>query len=355
MKISDLGFNNKRYESWDKSLLDGFVLGRVIAEHKERYVVMTEEGEFDAEITGHLRYAAEDRADYPAVGDWVTLTVYDGSLAIIHRVMPRVSTIARQAVGKHGEIQIIGTNIDYTFLVQAVDRDFSLNRLERYLTICNASKIDAYIILTKTDLIDTETLEGMKKSIAERIKNVPLLAISNLTTDGIDQIKAIIKKGKTYCMLGSSGVGKSTLLNLLSGKETMKTREISEATDRGKHTTTHRELILLEGGGIIIDNPGMREVGVADSGEGLETTFDHITALSKRCKYVDCTHTVEAGCAVLAALETGELDAARYENYLTLEKEKAHFESTVLDRKKRDKEFGKMMKNFKKDRKRNGF
>ena len=189
----------------------------------------------------------------------------------------------------------------------------------------------------------------------QRIKNVPVIAISNETQDGYEELKKIIEKGKTYCMLGSSGVGKSTLLNNLSGKTIMRTDTISQSTNKGRHVTSHRELIVLENGGILVDNPGMREVGIADSTSGLEITFDMIISLSQNCKFKDCTHTNEIGCSVLEAVEKGEIDKASYENYLKMEREKAHFESTVVERRKKDKEFGKMIKNYKKDMKKNKY
>jgi len=349
MKLEDLGYNDKLEKLRNENNLNEFEIGRVISEHKERYIVKTEKGEFEAEITGNLRFSSKSREDFPAVGDWVAITIHDSDFSIIHGILPRFSVISRQDVGKSGEIQIIATNIDYALLVQAADRDFNINRLERYLTICNSSKVSPIIVLTKIDLIDEHrTLEILEK-IKARINNVPVIALSNESQDGYDQIKAIIEKGKTYCMLGSSGVGKSTLLNNLSGKSIMRTDTISQSTNKGKHVTSHRELIILENGGILIDNPGMREVGIADSASGLEITFDMITRLSQNCKFKDCTHTNEIGCSVIEAVEKGEIDRASYENYLKLEREKAYFESSVAERRKKDKGFGKMVKNYKKD------
>jgi ribosome biogenesis GTPase len=295
-----------------------------------------------------MRFTAKSREDFPAVGDWVALATYESGFAIIHRILPRFSTIKRQAVGQFGEIQIIATNIDYAFLVQAVDRDFNINRLERYLTICNSSKVSPIIVLSKIDLINEQQISEIFEKIKVRIKNVPVIAISNESQDGYKAIITTIEKGKTYCMLGSSGVGKSTLLNNLSGKTIMRTDTISQSTKKGRHVTSHRELIILENGGILIDNPGMREVGIADSKSGLEITFDTIVTLSHNCKFKDCTHTNETGCSVLEAVEKGEIDKASCENYLKMEREKAHFESTVAERRKKDKEFGKMVKNYKK-------
>jgi len=353
MKLEDLGYNDNLKKYRIDNNLEDFNVGRVITEHKERYIVRTSEGEFDAEITGNMRFTAQSREDFPAVGDWVAITVYDTDFAIIHKIYPRYSTIKRQAVGQFGNIQIIATNIDYAFLVQAVDRDFNINRLERYLTICNSSKVSPIILLTKTDLIDSQNLSEILSSVKTRIKNIPIIAISNETHNGYETLISTIEKGKTYCMLGSSGVGKSTLINNLLGKTLMRTNTISQSTNKGRHVTTHRELIVLENGGIFIDNPGMKEVGIADTTSGLEITFDAIISLSPYCKFKDCTHTNEVGCRVIEAVNNGEIDRASYDNYLKMEREKEHFEATIVERRKRDKEFGKMMKNFKKDIKKN--
>lgn len=355
MKLEDLGYNDKLRKLRVENNLSDFEIGRVIAEHKERYIVKTENGEYEAEITGNLRYSAKSRIDFPAVGDWVALTTYDTEFSVIHKILPRLSMITRQAVGQFGEIQIIATNIDYAFLIQAVDRDFNINRLERYLTICYSSKVKPIIVLTKTDLINEQKITEIKDSIKQRIKDIAVFAISNETHDGYEALKKYIEKGKTYCMLGSSGVGKSTLLNNLSGKTLMRTDTISQSTNKGRHITSHRELIVLESGGILVDNPGMREVGITDTSRGLETTFDRIIRLSLNCKFNDCTHINEVGCAVIEAVENGKIDKKSYENYLKMEREKAHFESTIEEKRKKDKEFGKVIKNYKKHLRKNKF
>lgn len=353
MKLEDLGYINDLKKFSIENNLNSFEIGRVITEHKERYIVRTTKGEFEAEITGNMRFTAKNRIDFPAVGDWVALTTYEPDFAVIHQILPRFSTIKRQAVGHFGAIQIIATNIDYAFIVQAVDRDFNVNRLERYLTICNSSKVKPVIILSKTDLIDEVRLHEIVENIQARIRDTSIFAISNETKKGYEDIFKFIEKGKTYCMLGSSGVGKSTLINNLSGKNLMQTGAISQTTNKGRHVTSHRELIILENGGILIDNPGMREVGIADSENGLEITFDMIVSISRNCKFKDCTHTNEIGCAVLEAVENGEIDRDSYENYQKMEREKAHFEATVAEKRTRDKQFGKMLKNYKKDMKKN--
>jgi len=343
MTLQDLGYNDSLESFRIENGLEAFDVGCVILEHKERYVVKTPTNEFDAELIGNLRFTAENRYDFPAVGDWVAFTEYDEGKGLIHKVFPRHSILERQAVSKSGQVQIIATNIDYGLIVQAVDRDFNLNRLERYLTICNASKVTPVIVLSKIDLISNDDLEGILNQINNRIKNVSTIPVSNLPT-GYDTLKAFIDKGKTYCLLGSSGVGKSTLLNGLSGNKLMKTAEISTSVNKGKHTTSHRELIVLKNGGILIDNPGMREVGIADASSGLEVTFDTILKYAEQCKFKDCTHEHENGCAVQEALENGDIDMEAYANFRKMEREKEHFESDALERKKKEKDLGKLIK-----------
>jgi ribosome biogenesis GTPase / thiamine phosphate phosphatase len=348
MSLQELGYDEHFSNLFTNNKLDAFEPARVIAEHKERYVIRTEVGEHGAEITGNLRFGAQNREDFPAVGDWVAATIYDEEFAVIHAVLPRRSVIKRQAVGKHAEVQIIAANIDEAFLVQAVDRDFSINRLERYLTICYSSKVRPVIVMNKIDLIDEATLTGILDSIRARVSDVPLLAISNESGAGFDAVSAYIVAGKTYCLLGSSGVGKSTLLNRLCGESRMRTGSISDSTSKGRHVTSHRELVVLDSGGIIIDNPGMREVGIADAGEGLDLAFDGIIRLGEHCRFPDCTHSSETGCRVLEALDNGELDRAAYDNYMKMERERAHFEATVAERRQHEKSFGKVLKDYKK-------
>ena len=355
MKLEHFGYNDSIEKLRIQHNLVDFEIGRVISEHKERYIVTAEKGEFDAEITGNLRYTANTREDFPAVGDWVAISEYGDDKVLIHAIFPRKTIIERQAVGKHGEKQIIAANIDFAFIIQAVDNNFNINRLERYLTICNVSNVKPIIILNKIDLISDTALTDLMSRVQERVGQVPIIAISNKSQKGIENVKAYIAKGQTYCLLGSSGVGKSSLLNNLSGKQLMKTDAISTSTNKGRHVTSHRELIVLETGGIVIDNPGIREVGIADSVGGLEKTFEKIVELSKSCKFKDCTHTVEIDCAVMAAVESGKVDEFFYENYLKMKREKEHFESTVAEKRKKDKDFGKMVKQFKNLRKSNKY
>ncbi len=204
-------------------------------------------------------------------------------------------------------------------------------------------------------MINEIELKGLISQVQERTKHVPIFAISNETQKGIERLKEYLQIGKTYCLLGSSGVGKSTLSNNLSGRQLMKTSTISTRTKKGRHVTSHRELLVLENGGVLIDNPGMREVGITDSTSGLERTFETIIEFSKDCKFKDCTHTTEIDCAVLAAVSKGEIEPNSYENYLKMEKEKEYFESTVAEKRKKDKDLGKIIKHFKKTRKSNKY
>ncbi len=354
MTVDDLGFTENLVQYRIAQKLDSFEVGRVISEHKDRYIVKTPTVELNAELIGNLRFTANDRYDLPAVGDWVAFSEYDENKGLIHAIYPRHSIIERKAVGKAGQVQIIATNIDYGLIVQAVNRDFNLNRLERYLIICNASKVEPIIVLSKVDLINSAALEAILTQINARIKKVPILTVSSETV-GYDTLKEVIKTGKTYCLLGSSGVGKSTILNNLSGKLRMKTGEISSSVNKGRHITSHRELIVLNDGGILIDNPGMREVGIADTNGGLEITFDTILQYAQDCKYKDCTHGHEAGCAVLLAVENGDIDKDAYANFHKMEKEKHHFESNVQERRKKDKKFGKLIKRVLKEKKKNKY
>lgn len=352
MKNSDIGITKEMKTYLEELGLNDMSLARVIREYKERYSISDGNKEYDAEILGNLRYAAEDRSDFPAVGDYVAFSPFDDSNAIIHKVLPRRTIIERQAVGKYGERQIIATNIDFTFIVQSVGYDFNINRLERYLIIANTAKVLPIFIINKVDLAAEGEVESIFNQLKERNIQLPVYFVSAVENTGFDELKDLFERGKTYCFMGSSGVGKSTLINKLLEDELMETQDISQSTSKGKHTTSHRELIMLSSGGMVIDTPGMRELGMTDSAAGLEETFQEIVELADECKYSDCTHTNEAGCAVTEAVENGEIHEKTYQNFLKLEREKQHFQSTIAERRSKDKEFGKMVKHVKKHDKR---
>jgi ribosome biogenesis GTPase len=352
--LFQLGLTVELKKQFESLQIDLSSIARVIKEHKELYVIQNDSGEYNAEITGNMRFSAESREDFPAVGDWIEASIFDGGKAI-KSILPRFSMLERQSVGSYGEKQIIATNINTAFIVQAVDRDFNLNRLERYFVMAHNGGIEPAIILNKTDLISEEQLSDIKKQVVSRIKNASIFMTSTVSNQGLNEIIDYLSIGETYSFIGSSGVGKSSIINYLLGKERLETKEISDATNKGKHTTTHRELILLENGGVLIDTPGMRELGMTDGGSGLEMTFSDIVELAKDCKFNNCSHTDEPGCRVIDAIEDGLLSEDELENYKKLERQSEHFTTSVAEKRKKDKVFGKMIKTVLQNKKNNKY
>jgi ribosome biogenesis GTPase len=355
MTLTDLGITDRIISYIKDNNLSDFVIGRVTQEHRERYIVSTGDKEYEAEITGNLRFSASSRADFPAVGDWVAMTIYDSDQAIIHRIVPRKSVLERQSVSKFGEKQIISANIDFAFIVQSINNNFRINRLERYMTICYSADIEPVLLISKIDLSTKEDIEKAIGEISRRDKKVNYILLSNMTLEGINEVLELIEKGKTYCVVGSSGVGKSTLINNLLRKLVLKTGHISESTNKGRHITGHRELFILENGGIIIDTPGMRELGITDDTEGIKTTFHEIFELALKCRFPDCKHTNEKGCAVIEALDRGLIDKDSLDNFKKMQREQQRFQTTVAERHRKDRAFGRMAKNIMKEKKKNKF
>jgi ribosome biogenesis GTPase len=319
-------------------------LARVTAVDRGRYVVRDERGEVPAELTGKFLHAAASSADMPCVGDWVCAEYHDAdSHASIHDVVPRRSFLRRKSPGKNIDFQMIAANIDVAFIVQSCHFDFNVRRLERYLVMVNEGQIEPVLLLTKTDLVSADELDHMLAGIRAAGIDARIIALSNLTGEGVEQVREVMEAGRTYCLLGSSGVGKTTLINQLLGQHALQTGAVS-GTGEGRHTTTRRHLLMLDSAALLIDMPGMRELGILSAGEGLDDSFADIKALAGQCRFSDCSHGKEPGCAIRKAIESGALNAAHYQSYLKLKAESDFNEMPYVDKRNKDRAFGKMVK-----------
>jgi ribosome biogenesis GTPase len=324
MRLDELGWDERLaadFAPWRDTA--GVQPGRVAIEFNHNYRVYVGNGEIDAVAAGRLKHHAGSRADLPAVGDWVAVRMRPGEdRGAIQAVLPRRSKFSRHAAGGVTDEQVVAANADVVFLVMALDHDFSVRRLERYLLLSRESGAAPVILLTKPDL--AEDVPARVADVATVAGDLPVHVLSPRLNEGMEHVRAHLGPGRTGALLGSSGVGKSTIINRLVGEEIQKTRDVRDADSKGRHTTRHRELVVLPGGGLIIDTPGMREIQLWDASEGVKETFDEIEALAGDCYFSDCRHREEPRCAVKAAVEDGRISAERHASYLKLQDELKH-------------------------------
>jgi ribosome biogenesis GTPase len=348
LKLNGLGFDD-----WFAARANGAppgasAIARVSAVDRGAYRIVNEAGELLAELAGKFRFFAESSADLPCVGDWAWIQYHSGGTrAIIHGILPRRTFLRRKSAGRDVDLQMIAANIDSAFIVQSCHYDFNLQRLDRYLVLANEGRVEPVLALTKTDLVTPQELEKTIAAIRQAGITARIITLSNATGVGLDEFRRLLAPGRTYCMLGSSGVGKTTLINRLIGREAFATKATSH-TGEGTHATSRRQLIVLEQGALLVDTPGMRELGILGAGAALDDSFTEILDLSRGCRYADCRHAGEPGCAVRTAIGRGELAADRYESYAKLKKEAEHHERSFVEKRQKDRAFGKFIKTAKK-------
>lgn len=326
--LNEIGLTDDIKNSFEEYQDKGFKLGRIALEHKHMYRVWMEDGEYLCTLSGRLAFDAMTREDLPAVGDWVAVKASPGEMkGAIHHILPRKSKFSRKSAGTVTEEQIVAANVDTIFIVNSLNDDLNLRRIERYLLLSWESGANPVIILSKADL--TTELDEKMKQVSAIALGVPVIAMSVLNEIGTAELQSHLAPGKTVALIGSSGVGKSSLVNHLTGYQKQSVQEIRVTDDKGKHTTTHREMVLLPGGAILIDTPGMREVQLWQSDEGMSESFADVEAAAEACRFRDCQHNNEPGCAVRAAIDEGRLDEDRFNSYRKLLKELAYIDRKV--------------------------
>ena len=348
--LSLIGANDEVYGLFQPYAARGLVLGRVSVVHREQYRIFTAEGELKAEVIGALLYRAADGSEWPAVGDWVAAQRVGPGEAMIHAVLPRKTVFSRRSAGEREREQVIAANIDLVLVVCGLDHDFNVRRIERYLILARESGADAAIVLNKSDVC--ADLEARIREVIQVAGAAPVISICARSRETVDPILALIGRRRTVALLGSSGVGKSTLVNQLLCEERQRVQEVRVSDSRGRHTTTWRELSPLPRGGAIIDTPGMRELQLWAGQGSLDSAFEDIAELALQCRFRDCGHGAEEGCAVQSAILEGDLDEARWRSYLKLRAEVAWHErktdvSAALAEKRRWKKIHKEMRSHK--------
>jgi len=334
MTLEEFGFTPWFQKQIDASVSVDRRPARITAVHKGWCDISDGDETRPAKTTGKLRREARTTKDYLTVGDWVLATNFcEGDFAMIHSVLERQNTLKRKTAGKEVSHQLIAANIDTAFVVHTLDKGFNLPKLERYLSIVNESGIEPVVLLTKRDLLPATELKERLAEVETRLPNVPVYAFSNTNGSGLKKVQKLFQRGKTYCLLGASGVGKTSLINSLMGEEDLYfTLPVRESDGKGIHTTTWRELIVLDNGALVIDTPGMRELGHLDTGAGIKDTFEELTALEGQCRFRDCAHTKTKGCAIEAAVEAGTIPKARYENFIRMRQETARNERAAREK-----------------------
>ena len=338
---------------WFASQADRFgehdSVARVAAVDRDQMLLIGEQGFFRAKVSGRYLHESAQAAQLPCVGDWVCVQKsINDQLGLVQRILDRKNYLRRKASGESVEYQMIAANVDFVIVVQSCHYDFNLKRLERYLVMVKEGGARPIILLTKTDLVVPGVLAAQIDELRHAGITEPVVTVSNVTKDGIDDFKKALEAGKTYCFVGSSGVGKSTIINTLLGQNHLETKDVSN-TGEGRHTTVRRELIVLSNGAMVIDNPGMREFGIVEAEIGIEANYSDIMALSLQCHFRDCTHANEPGCAVREAVTSGKVSADHYENFVKLRQESKHSKMSPAEKRKKDREFGRFIKSAKKD------